>query len=58
MTACIPDEDEIERAALRLILMVVISIVSLNILSTMIMLVKNKSRDVAVLRTIGAGRGR
>lgn len=48
---------KIERAALRLILLIVISIVSLNILSTMIMLVKNKSRDVAVLRTIGAGQG-
>ena len=48
---------KIEKAALRLILMIVIAIVSLNILSTMIMLVKNKGRDIAVLRTMGAGQG-
>ena len=40
-----------------MILMIVVAIVSLNILSTMIMLVKNKGRDIAVLRTIGASQG-
>ena len=48
---------KIEKAALRLILMIVIAIVSLNILSCMIMLVKNKGRDIAILRTMGAGQG-
>lgn len=48
---------KIEKSALRLILMIVIAITSLNILSTMIMLVKNKGRDIAVLRTMGAGQG-
>ena len=48
---------EVERWAMRLILMIVVAIVALNIISTLVMLVKNKSRDIAILRTIGADRG-
>jgi lipoprotein-releasing system permease protein len=48
---------KIEKAALRLILMMIVLIVTLNIFSSMVMLVKNKSRDIAILRTIGASQG-
>ena len=42
---------------MRLILMLVVAIAALNIISGLVMLVKNKGRDIAILRTIGAGRG-
>jgi lipoprotein-releasing system permease protein len=48
---------QVERSAMRLILMIVIAIAALNIISGLIMLVKNKSRDIAILRTVGAQRG-
>src|SRR5262249_27162496 len=48
---------QVERNAMRLILMIVIAIAALNIISGLIMLVKNKSRDIAILRTVGAQRG-
>ncbi|MBL8770144.1 MAG: lipoprotein-releasing ABC transporter permease subunit [Phenylobacterium sp.] len=47
----------VERTAMRIILGVVIAIVALNIISGLVMLAKNKTRDVAILRTVGAGRG-
>lgn len=47
----------VERNVMRLILMVVVAIAALNIVSGLIMLVKNKSRDIAILRTIGATKG-
>ena len=40
-----------------LILLLIIVVAAFNVISTMIMLVKDKTRDIAVLRTIGAGRG-
>ncbi len=46
-----------ERNVMRLILMMVVAIAVLNIISGLIMLVKNKTRDIAILRTMGAGRG-
>lgn len=46
----------IERAVMRLILMLLVVIAALNIISGLVMLVKNKGRDIAVLRTIGANR--
>ncbi len=48
---------QVERTAMRLILMVVVAITTLNIISGLVMLVKNKTRDVAILRTIGASQG-
>ena len=42
-----------EQIAMRMIFMIVVLISTFPILSAMIMLVKNKSRDIAVLRTIG-----
>lgn len=47
----------VERTAMRLILGMLIVIAALNIISGLVMLVKNKTRDVAILRTIGAGQG-
>lgn len=46
----------IERAVMRLILSLLIVIAALNIISGLVMLVKNKGRDIAVLRTIGVSR--
>jgi len=48
---------EVERSVMRLILLLIVAIAALNIISGLIMLVKNKARDVAILRTMGAGRG-
>jgi lipoprotein-releasing system permease protein len=47
---------QVERTAMRLILMIVVAIAALNIISGLVMLVKNKGRDIAILRTMGAGR--
>lgn len=46
----------VERVVMRLILMMLILIASLNIISGLVMLVKNKGRDIAVLRTMGASQ--
>jgi lipoprotein-releasing system permease protein len=48
---------EVERNTMRLILMLIVAIAAMNIISGLIMLVKNKARDVAILRTMGAGQG-
>ena len=48
---------QVERNVMRLILMLIVLIAALNIISGLVMLVKNKSRDIAILRTMGAGRG-
>ena len=48
---------KVERNVMRLILMFVVAIAALNIISGLIMLVKNKTRDIAILRTMGASRG-
>ena len=47
----------LERSVMRLILLLIVAIAALNIISGLIMLVKNKARDVAILRTMGAGQG-
>jgi lipoprotein-releasing system permease protein len=48
---------EVERAMMRIIFLVLVLITSLNIITGLVMLVKNKGRDIAVLRTMGASRG-
>ena len=48
---------QVERTAMRLILSIIIAIATLNIISGLVMLVKNKSRDIAILRTMGASQG-
>jgi lipoprotein-releasing system permease protein len=45
---------QFERIAMRLIMAVVIAIAAMNIISGLVMLVKNKGRDIAILRTMGA----
>jgi lipoprotein-releasing system permease protein len=46
----------VERNVMRLILFIVVIITALNIITGILMLVKNKARDIAILRTIGATR--
>ncbi len=48
---------QVERSAMRLILMLVVVIAALNIISGFTMLVRNKARDIAILRTVGVQRG-
>jgi len=48
---------EIERNVMFLILTLIILIAAFNIISGMIMMVKDKGRDIAILRTMGATRG-
>ncbi|MDP3660601.1 lipoprotein-releasing ABC transporter permease subunit [Phenylobacterium sp.] len=48
---------KVERNVMRLILMMLVAIAAMNIISGLVMLVKNKSRDIAILRTMGAGQG-
>ena len=48
---------KVERNVMRLILMLIVAIAALNIISGLTMLVKNKGRDIAILRTIGSGQG-
>ena len=42
---------------MRLILMLIVAIAVMNIISGLVMLVKNKGRDIAILRTMGASQG-
>lgn len=46
-----------EQVVMRVIFMIVVLIAVFPILSAMIMLVKNKSKDIAILKTIGASSG-
>jgi lipoprotein-releasing system permease protein len=47
----------VERNVMFAILTLIILVAALNVVSGMIMLVKEKTRDIAILRTIGATRG-
>ena len=46
----------VERVAMRFILFFIVIIAALNIISGVVMLVKNKTRDIAILRTMGCDR--
>jgi len=46
-----------EQIAMRFIFMIVVIIAAFPVLASMIMLVKNKSKDIAILRTIGVAQG-
>jgi lipoprotein-releasing system permease protein len=48
---------QVERNVMFLILSLIILVAAMNIISGMIMLVKDKGRDIAILRTMGATRG-
>jgi lipoprotein-releasing system permease protein len=48
---------EVERNVMFIILTLIVLVAALNIISGLIMLVKDKSHDIAILRTMGATRG-
>jgi lipoprotein-releasing system permease protein len=47
----------VQRDVMFLILTLIIVVAAFNIISSMIMMVKDKGRDIAILRTMGASRG-
>ena len=48
---------DMERAVMFVILSLVVGIAALNIISGLVMLVKNKGRDIGILRTVGLTEG-
>ena len=48
---------QVERNVMFMILTMIVLVAALNIISGLIMLVKDKGRDIAILRTMGATRG-
>ncbi|MFQ5784013.1 MAG: lipoprotein-releasing ABC transporter permease subunit [Alphaproteobacteria bacterium] len=48
---------KVERNVMFIILTLIILVAAFNIISSLIMLVKDKGRDIAILRTMGATRG-
>jgi len=48
---------QVERNVMFTILLLIVLVAALNIISGLIMLVKDKGRDIAILRTMGATRG-
>ena len=48
---------QVERNVMFLILTLIIVVAAFNVISSLLMLVKDKSRDIAILRTMGASRG-
>ncbi len=48
---------EVERNVMFLILTLIIIVAAFNVISGLVMLVKDKGRDIAILRTMGATRG-
>jgi lipoprotein-releasing system permease protein len=51
------DALNVERNVMFIILMMIILVAALNVISGLIMLVKDKGHDIAILRTMGATRG-
>ena len=51
------DAIQVERNVMFMILTLIIVVAAFNIISSLIMLVKDKGRDIAILRTMGATRG-
>src|SRR4029078_12995889 len=48
---------EVERNVMFIILSLIVLVAALNIMSGLMMLVKDKGRDIAILRTMGATKG-
>src|SRR6202000_3472713 len=48
---------QVERNVMFIILTLIVLVAALNIVSGLIMLVKDKSSDIAIMRTMGASRG-
>ena len=49
---------EVERNMMFIILSVIVLVAAFNIISGLMMLVKDKGRDIGILRTMGASRAR
>jgi lipoprotein-releasing system permease protein len=56
MNASLFEALSVERAALFVILSIIVLVAAFNIISSLIMLVQAKTRDIAILRTMGATR--
>lgn len=56
MNATIFEALEVERIAMFVVLSIIVLVAVFNILSSLIMLVRAKTRDIAILRTMGATR--
>ncbi|HYI39840.1 MAG TPA: lipoprotein-releasing ABC transporter permease subunit [Allosphingosinicella sp.] len=56
MNASLFEALQVERVAMFVILSIIILVAVFNILSSLIMLVRAKTRDIAILRTMGASR--
>jgi lipoprotein-releasing system permease protein len=56
MNSALFESLEIERVAMFVVLSIIVLVAVFNILSSLIMLVRAKQRDIAILRTIGATR--
>ena len=48
---------KIERGMVRIILFLIVAVAALNIITGLIMMVKDKTRDIAILRTMGITKG-
>jgi lipoprotein-releasing system permease protein len=57
MNAALFEALSVERVAMFVVLALIIVVAVFNILSSLIMLVRAKTRDIAILRTMGATRG-
>ena len=56
LNASLFDALQIERVAMFFVLSIIVLVAVFNILSSLIMLVRSKTRDIAILRTMGARR--
>ncbi|MEQ7872836.1 lipoprotein-releasing ABC transporter permease subunit [Sphingomonas sp. ASV193] len=56
MNAALFEALEVERVAMFVVLCIIILVAAFNIASSLIMLVRAKTRDIAILRTMGASR--
>jgi lipoprotein-releasing system permease protein len=56
MNASLFEALQVERVAMFIVLMIIILVAAFNICSSLIMLVRAKTRDIAILRTMGASR--
>jgi lipoprotein-releasing system permease protein len=56
MNSALFDALEVERIAMFVVLCIIILVAAFNIASSLIMLVRAKTRDIAILRTMGASR--
>ncbi len=56
MNASLFEALQVERAAMALALGIIVLVAAFNILSSLVMLVRSKTRDIAIMRTMGARR--